>query len=31
MNLLSPLVLPNGAVVPNRIVKAAMEENICDA
>lgn len=31
MNLSSPLVLPNGAVVPNRIGKAAMEENMCDA
>jgi 2,4-dienoyl-CoA reductase-like NADH-dependent reductase (Old Yellow Enzyme family) len=30
MNLLSPLVLPNGAVIPNRIGKAAMEENMCD-
>lgn len=31
MNLFSPLTLPNGAVVPNRIAKAAMEENMCDA
>lgn len=28
--LFSPLVLPCGAVVPNRIAKAAMEENLCD-
>ncbi|MGH8446235.1 MAG: NADH:flavin oxidoreductase/NADH oxidase family protein [Solimonas sp.] len=26
-----PLTLPNGAVVPNRIAKAAMEENMADA
>ena len=30
MNLLSPLNLPNGTVIPNRIGKAAMEENMCD-
>ncbi|MBS0220831.1 MAG: NADH:flavin oxidoreductase/NADH oxidase family protein [Proteobacteria bacterium] len=30
MSLFSPLVLPNGAVVPNRIAKAAMEENMAD-
>ncbi|MEO0028397.1 MAG: hypothetical protein RJB45_438 [Pseudomonadota bacterium] len=30
MNLLSPLSLPNGTVIPNRIGKAAMEENMCD-
>lgn len=27
----SPLTLPNGAVVPNRLGKAAMEENMADA
>ena len=26
-----PLTLPNGAVIPNRIAKAAMEENMADA
>lgn len=30
MSLFSPLVLPNGALVPNRIAKAAMEENMAD-
>ncbi len=30
MSLFSPLVLPNGAIVPNRIAKAAMEENMAD-
>lgn len=30
MSLFSPLTLPNGAVVPNRIAKAAMEENMAD-
>jgi len=30
MSLLSPLMLPNGAVIPNRIAKAAMEENMAD-
>lgn len=30
MSLFSPLVLPNGAVIPNRIAKAAMEENMAD-
>jgi 2,4-dienoyl-CoA reductase-like NADH-dependent reductase (Old Yellow Enzyme family) len=30
MSLFSPLNLPNGAVVPNRIAKAAMEENMAD-
>ena len=30
MNLFTPLTLPNGTVVPNRIAKAAMEENMCD-
>lgn len=28
--LFAPLVLPNGAVLPNRIAKAAMEENLAD-
>ncbi|CAH1659909.1 2,4-dienoyl-CoA reductase [Hyphomicrobiales bacterium] len=31
MSLFSPLTLPNGAVIPNRIAKAAMEENMADA
>lgn len=31
MSLFSKLVLPNGAVVPNRIAKAAMEENLADS
>lgn len=30
MSLFDPLVLPSGAVVPNRIAKAAMEENMAD-
>ncbi len=30
MPLFSPLALPNGAVIPNRIAKAAMEENMAD-
>ncbi|MFT4097748.1 MAG: NADH:flavin oxidoreductase/NADH oxidase family protein [Rhodoblastus sp.] len=30
MPLFSPLALPNGATVPNRIAKAAMEENMAD-
>ncbi len=29
--LFAPLTLPNGAIVPNRIAKAAMEENMADA
>ncbi|BCG24654.1 FMN oxidoreductase [Pseudomonas tohonis] len=29
--LFQPLRLPNGAVIPNRIAKAAMEENLADA
>lgn len=29
--LFTPLVLPNGTVIPNRIAKAAMEENMADA
>ncbi|PXV56063.1 2,4-dienoyl-CoA reductase [Dyella jiangningensis] len=31
MNVFDPLTLPNGAVIPNRIAKAAMEENMADA
>ena len=31
MTLFSPLTLPNGQTVPNRICKAAMEENMADA
>ena len=31
MNLFTPLTLPNGTSLPNRIAKAAMEENMCDA
>ncbi len=30
MSVFSPLALPNGAVIPNRIAKAAMEENMAD-
>ncbi len=30
-SLFEPLVLPNGASIPNRIAKAAMEENMADA
>ena len=30
MSLFAALTLPNGAVVPNRIAKAAMEENMAD-
>ncbi len=30
MPLFSPLALPNGAVIPNRIAKASMEENMAD-
>ncbi|MDE2436393.1 MAG: NADH:flavin oxidoreductase/NADH oxidase family protein [Sphingomonadales bacterium] len=30
MSLFSPLLLPNGSTVPNRIAKAAMEENMAD-
>ena len=29
--LFQPLTLPNGQVIPNRIAKAAMEENMADA
>ncbi|MBO9710808.1 MAG: NADH:flavin oxidoreductase/NADH oxidase family protein [Caulobacter sp.] len=31
MTLFDPLVLPNGSTIPNRIAKAAMEENMADA
>lgn len=31
MSPFSPLTLPNGVVIPNRIAKAAMEENMADA
>ncbi|RJG45528.1 NADH:flavin oxidoreductase/NADH oxidase family protein [Mesorhizobium sp. DCY119] len=31
MSLFSPLSLPNGAIIPNRLAKAAMEENMADA
>ena len=31
MSLFSPLTLPNGIIIPNRIAKAAMEENMADA
>jgi len=31
MQLFTPLTLPNGAVIPNRLAKAAMEENMADA
>ena len=31
MTLFTPLTLPNHTLVPNRIAKAAMEENMCDA
>ena len=30
MSLFDPLVLPNGAVLPNRLAKAAMEESMSD-
>src|SRR5258708_21655358 len=30
LSLFAPLTLPNGAVVPNRMAKAAMEENMAD-
>jgi 2,4-dienoyl-CoA reductase-like NADH-dependent reductase (Old Yellow Enzyme family) len=30
MNVFDPLTLPNGAITPNRIAKAAMEENMAD-
>ncbi|MFM0500710.1 NADH:flavin oxidoreductase/NADH oxidase family protein [Paraburkholderia caffeinilytica] len=31
MNVFDKLTLPNGSVIPNRIAKAAMEENMADA
>ncbi|MCF8169413.1 MAG: NADH:flavin oxidoreductase/NADH oxidase family protein [Rhodoferax sp.] len=31
MNLFEPLTLPNGTILSNRVAKAAMEENMCDA
>lgn len=31
MSLFTPLPLPNGTTIPNRIAKAAMEENMADA
>jgi 2,4-dienoyl-CoA reductase-like NADH-dependent reductase (Old Yellow Enzyme family) len=31
MPLFQPLTLPNGSLIPNRIAKAAMEENMADA
>lgn len=31
MSLFSPLILPNGVTIPNRIAKAAMEENMADS
>ena len=31
MTLFTLLTLPNGAVIPNRLAKAAMEENMADA
>lgn len=31
MNLFDPLALPNGSILPNRLAKAAMEENMADA
>ncbi|MES2016878.1 MAG: NADH:flavin oxidoreductase/NADH oxidase family protein [Pseudomonadota bacterium] len=31
MHAFQPLTLPNGSVIPNRIAKAAMEENMADA
>lgn len=31
MTLFDPLALPNGSIIPNRIAKAAMEENMADA
>jgi 2,4-dienoyl-CoA reductase-like NADH-dependent reductase (Old Yellow Enzyme family) len=30
VTLFNELTLPNGAIVPNRIAKAAMEENMAD-
>ncbi|AZQ56334.1 NADH:flavin oxidoreductase/NADH oxidase family protein [Burkholderia cenocepacia] len=31
MNVFDKLTLPNGSIIPNRIAKAAMEENMADA
>ncbi|HBZ93277.1 MULTISPECIES: NADH:flavin oxidoreductase/NADH oxidase family protein [unclassified Pseudomonas] len=31
MTLFDPLVLPNGSIIPNRLAKAAMEENMADS
>jgi len=31
MNVFDELMLPNGSIIPNRIAKAAMEENMADA
>jgi len=31
MKVFDKLTLPNGSVIPNRIAKAAMEENMADA
>lgn len=31
MKLFTPFVLPNGAVIPNRLVEAAMKESMADA
>ncbi|WP_087687633.1 NADH:flavin oxidoreductase/NADH oxidase family protein [Pandoraea sp. PE-S2R-1] len=31
MKLFTPLTLPNGTTIPNRLAKAAMEENMADA
>ncbi|PWB35188.1 2,4-dienoyl-CoA reductase [Pseudomonas sp. SDI] len=31
MNVFAPLTLPNGSHIPNRLAKAAMEENMADA
>ncbi|WP_422418713.1 NADH:flavin oxidoreductase/NADH oxidase family protein [Pseudomonas sp. GZD-222] len=31
MNVFAPLTLPNGSIIPNRLAKAAMEENMADA
>jgi len=31
MNVFDELMLPNGSILPNRIAKAAMEENMADA
>lgn len=30
MNVFAPLTLPNGSMIPNRLAKAAMEENMAD-